>query len=217
MSHTLQGSGAQVVSPLSELAQTIRTEHSAVIQAANDVLTHALAAGRAWIEAQRQLPKNQRGDWLRRHCDVSERHARRYAALVRAYEACGHSVSETVDLSGLSLRGLMRQLTPPKKRKQGPSDETKDPATIAPLNSLSWATASSTDRAKFVNAIGWQTIGEVIPDDWRPAIEEWLHPKPAPLVIDPDGHPIPEDLEIPAFLKVVSPDGVTTDTRQRAA
>jgi hypothetical protein len=53
----------------------------------------------------------------------------------------------------------------------------------------------------------------VIPDDWRPVIEEWLYPKPTP-VIDPDGYPIPEDLSIPAFLKTVSPDGLTTYTRR---
>jgi len=81
------------------------------------------------------------------------------------------------------------------------------------LNPLAWANASPAERQHFINSIGWQTIGEAIPADWRPAIEEWLHPKPRPTIIDRDGYPIPEDLSIPAFLKVVSPDGVTTDTR----
>jgi hypothetical protein len=84
-----------------------------------------------------------------------------------------------------------------------PEPEQTNPG---PLNPLAWANASLTERAAFISAIGWQTIGEAIPADWRPAIEEWLHPKPAPVIIDRDGHPISEDdLSIPAFLKVVSP------------
>jgi hypothetical protein len=85
------------------------------------------------------------------------------------------------------------------------------------LNPLSWEPASPAERPRFISAVGWQTISEVIPEDWRPIIEEWLHPKPTAVVIDPNGYPIPEDLSIPVFLKVVSPDGVTAYARRRAS
>ena len=92
-------------------------------------------------------------------------------------------------------------------RPSRPASEQTDPGT---LNPLAWGNASPAERAHFISAIGWQTIGEVIPTEWRPIIEAWLRPQPMPVIIDLNGHPIPEDLSIPAFLKVVSPDGVTT-------
>jgi hypothetical protein len=152
---------------------------------------------------------------VRRHCNTGERHIRRCIAVTEAYEASGHSVS--VDFAGLSFRGLMRKLTPPKKQggtAKGMRRRKSSTAGQDKLHSLLWANASPTERASFVSAVGWQAIVEVIPIDWHPAIEAWLHPKPAIVVIDPDGHPIPEDLSIPGFLKVVSPDGITTYARR---
>jgi hypothetical protein len=68
----------------------------------------------------------------------------------------------------------MRKLTPSKKRIDAAKGARRRKASVTgqdKLNSLLWTNASPTERANFVSAIGWQTVAEVIPDDWRPAIE----------------------------------------------
>jgi hypothetical protein len=219
MSNITPVDGAQATpeASLSDLAKIIRSGVAAieqvvdtVSQTINSALPRVLDVGHAAIAAKQLVPKGEWGLWVRRHCNTSERHIRRCIAVTEAYEASGHAVS--ADFAGLSFRGLMRKLTPPKKQggtAKGVQRRKSSTAGQDRLNSLLWTNASPIERASFVSAVGWQAIVEVIPVDWRPAIEAWLHPKPAPAVIDPDGYPIPEDLSIPGFLKVVSPDGVT--------
>jgi hypothetical protein len=171
----------------------------------------------AAIAAKQLVSKGEWGLWVRCHCNTSERHIRRCIAVTEAYEASGHSVS--ADFAGLSFPALMRKLTPPKKQggaAKGVRRRKSPTAGQDKLNSLLWTNASPTERASFVSAIGWQAFAEVIPGEWQPAIEAWLHPQPALAVIDPDGRPIPEDLSISGFLKVVSPDGVTAYARRAA-
>ena len=203
---------AQLIGPcavaptLPELAQRIRAEHAAVVRAAADVLAHVLDAGRALIAAQNLVPTGQWGHWLRRNCDVSERHARRYIALTQAYEASGHSVS--ADLVGMSLRGLMRQLTPPKPRQvaRPPARKSKPAATSIGLNCRLWSDASQRERQGFVDAVGWKSLAEAIPPNWYPTIDEWLQARfrPEQLAPPPDlsgDRAIPADLSIPVFLQ----------------
>jgi hypothetical protein len=195
---------------LPELANIIRTEHAVVAQAANNVLTHALVLGRALIAAQEQLstkPKGQWEAWLLANCRFRERHARRYTALVRAYDARGHSVP--ADLVDLSLRGLMRRLTPPNGPQAGQTcgPHPKRVRTAAPqqqLNSLIWAKATLTEQARFISGIGWQSLAEVLPEEWYPIIREWLQARldsnRAPIVINQNVDLASNDLGIPAFL-----------------
>jgi hypothetical protein len=151
------------------------------------------------------------GGWRQflKGCDLGRRQAERYAQLARLYDS-NTSRGTHLDLAGLSIQAAIKLLLPPK-----PSEETHErrptPAAQEKLNSQAWANASPAERARFINSIGWRTLAEAIPANWHPAIEEWLHPKPAPIIVDHNGHPIPEDISIPAFLKVVSPDGATTD------
>jgi hypothetical protein len=201
----VDGAQAAPKASLSDLAKIIRSGVAAieqvvdtVSQAINGALPRVLDVGRAAIAAKQLVPKGEWGLWVRRHCNTSERHIRRCIAVTEAYEASGHSVS--ADFAGMSFRALMRKLTPPKKRGDAAQTTRRRKPSIAGqdnLNSLLWTNASPTERASFISAIGWQAIVEAIPADWRPAIEAWLHPKPALAVIDPDGHPIPEDLSIP--------------------
>jgi hypothetical protein len=224
MSNITPVDGVQVTpdTSLTDLAKIINNEHAAigvaVTAALEDVFSHVLVLGRAARAAKHQVPKRQFGAWILLNCEIGCRQVQRCIKVVEAYESNATRVSHD-ELRRLSFRSLVSLLTPPKPRQQTQSDETKEtvpPASIPPLNSLSWAPASLAERAKWVRAVGWQAIAEVIPADWRPAIEAWLHPKPALVVIDADGHPIPEDLSIPSFLKVVSPDGVTAYARRAA-
>ena len=208
---------------LSHLAEVIRAEHvaigAAVDAVAQDVLTHVLAAGRAALAAKELIPKDQFGQWVGRNCEVSWRHVPRYMKLTEAYEANATRVSHA-ELCHASFRGLMSLLTPPKKRKQGPSDKAKNskPVAVAPLDPLSWVNASPALRAQFVVAVGWRGLLEVMPPDCRPAMAEWLQAqlsKETAVTIDQDGNVLsptreeadrangvmlPDDGSIPPFL-----------------
>ncbi len=127
MLNTVPVAGAQVAPDpsLSDLAKIIRSGVAAIEQVAdtvskaiNNTLPRVLEVGRAAITAKQLVPKGEWGLWVRRHCNTSERHIRRCIALTEAYEASGHTVS--ADLAGLSFRGLMSKLTPPKKRADVP-------------------------------------------------------------------------------------------------
>ena len=198
---------------LAELAERIRAEHDGIVRAANDVLDHVLAAGRALIIAQKSVPKGQWADWVKRSCEVSYRTARRYIQVTRAYEAGGHGVAK--DLAGLSLRGLIRAFTPSKdpntsheRRRSSPAPASEDK-----LNSLAWANASPTERARFISAIGWQALAEAIPANWRPIIEQWLQARLIVIEHDGDLSP-PEDLSIPSFLNRPQTSFLATDARR---
>jgi hypothetical protein len=194
---------------LSHLAEVIRAEHvaigAAVDAVAQDVLTHVLAAGRAALAAKELIPKDQFGQWVGRNCEVSWRHVPRYMKLTEAYEANATRVSHA-ELCHASFRGLMSLLTPPKKRKQAPSDKSKDskPVAVAPLSSLSWANASPAEHARFVFEVGWRSFLEVTPPDWRPAITDYLQAelsKETAVTINQNGNVLPHDLSIPDFLR----------------
>lgn len=165
---------------LADLAQRIQAEHQAVIQAANDVASHAIAAGRALNEARKHVAHGQWADWLSRYCgEVTDRHARRYMALAEAYDSQnGHSVS---DLAGYSLRGLMRELTPPQKRSGHTVSATKSaehkPKRVTHRDLLAlWLDLPVEERKHFFDAIGLRAIREAIPDSWR----EMLRPEMLP-------------------------------------
>jgi hypothetical protein len=210
MLNILRVSGAQVTrsnsaASFSNLAEVIRREHAAVVEAANDILGHVLAAGRALIIAQKSVPKGQWADWVKRSCEVSYRIARRYIQLTHAYEASGHGVAK--DLAGLSLRALMRAFTPSKnldtsheRRRSSPASTSQDK-----LNSLAWAKASPTERARFISAIGWRSLVEVMPGEWLPSMQQCLQArlaKEVAVTIDQNGSVLPGDLSVPAFLRI---------------
>jgi hypothetical protein len=69
---------------LDDLAETIVTAQRAVEQIAGSLLSHAMVAGDALIEAKRQIPRGQWGDYLRHRCDgLGERCAQVYMQLAR--------------------------------------------------------------------------------------------------------------------------------------
>jgi hypothetical protein len=160
-------------SDLQQLAATIRTAHGAAAEAANSILSHVLTAGCALIAAQQAVPKGQWELWLRHNCKLTERHARRYMALTRAYDASGHTVSG--DLTDLSLRGLMRHLTPPEKRPSGerPSGSEKAKpsklATKGVLSTLAWSDATIAERRHFLDGAGLASVREAMPTTWPAA------------------------------------------------
>ena len=214
MLHIPQAQSAQVArlddaaATLPDLAVTIRAEHAAVGQAVDDALSHALGAGRALIAARRLVPEKGWGAWLKKNRDISDRHARRYAALVHAYDASGHTVPG--DLVGLSLRGLMRKLTPPQASRR-PSPATRPAAQprggLDVVDALGWwSRASIADRRRFIDNVGWTELVGAIPQGWYPTVQQWLGARttataPAAPVDYGGDLTIPDDLSVPVFLR----------------
>jgi hypothetical protein len=60
---------------LADLAARIKAEHHAVGLSARQTLRHALAAGDLLLEAKQIVGHGGFGDWLRDHCEVSQRSA----------------------------------------------------------------------------------------------------------------------------------------------
>jgi Protein of unknown function (DUF3102) len=71
---------------LADLVKAIRAEHTAVAAAFSSAVEHALAAGRALIEAKGLIGH---GRWTKflKDCDLGERQAERYAQLARLYDS----------------------------------------------------------------------------------------------------------------------------------
>jgi hypothetical protein len=198
---------------LPELANIIRTEHAVVAQGANKVLAHALVLGRALIAAQEQLSTKPKGEWeawLLANCRFGERHARRYTALVRAYDARGHSVS--ANLVDLSLRGLMQRLSPPKSHDQPQPAALTQPKHREPTKSFAaktgytdiieaWLGASTEQRTRALDGIGLTPLLAAMPPEWWPLIEQHLaeRQKPSMPTVTATAA-IVADLSIPSFL-----------------
>jgi hypothetical protein len=73
----------KVESELGALAQRIEAEHSAVANALQSALAHAIAAGELLIEAKRKVRHGQWLEWLTANCSVPKRTAAHYMALAR--------------------------------------------------------------------------------------------------------------------------------------
>jgi hypothetical protein len=126
----------QAGSDLNTLATTVRTEHQAVGYAARNVLEHAMAAGDALIAARALIPEGRWGRWLRNHCDLSERHARRYVTLATARE----EIEERTRVSApdLSLRGALKLI-----QKRAPSSDGALPVRPKPTPKKKAASSST--------------------------------------------------------------------------
>jgi len=75
--------GFQTSVELDRLAARIRANHAALIDAANDVVDRAMAAGDDLIEAKSHIGTLPWADWLDVYCGITDRAARNYAALAK--------------------------------------------------------------------------------------------------------------------------------------
>jgi hypothetical protein len=184
---------------LSDLARQAREAHVAAGQAVCDAVCHALIAGKALIAAKALVPEGKWTHWVKKHCDFSDRHARRYIALAEAYEASGHTVSG--DLLGLSLRGAIRKLTPPAERKPAHKAVRKAKPSGNAITGLditaAWHAAPPAERVRAVNNIGLRPLLQAMPENWLPTLEHWVeerrstatvHP-PISIETNPEGYP----------------------------
>ena len=152
---------------LDALAQTIRSADQGVAHAVNNMVTAALTAGDALIQAKAQVEHGGWRRYLKDSCDLSEDRAERYMRLAR-----GRDVIEanSARVRNLSLTQALK-LVDEHERKFQPrvSDSPKAPKAakaVERLNSLAWSNASPAERTQFVEAVGLDALLAAAPSSW---------------------------------------------------
>jgi hypothetical protein len=96
-SSNLNDKALSLSNSLTDLAARIQAEHEACESALKRGLEHAVAAGKLLIEAKAQLKHGQWLPWLRDHCRIPERTARRYMEIAPyAADQIGHLADLTI-------------------------------------------------------------------------------------------------------------------------
>src|SRR5262245_11198532 len=125
--------------PVATLLIRIRDLHDAAQKAGCNALHHALDAGDALLQVQKQVTDSWK-KWLATNCSVPVRTAELYMQLAR------HRNEIETHLEDLSIRGALRLITKPKSKSSKPITEVS-------LQSL-WAKASDRDKTAFCDAVG---------------------------------------------------------------
>jgi hypothetical protein len=127
--------------PVATLLIRVRDLHRAAEQAGCNALHHALDAGDALIQVQKQVTGPWK-EWLAANCSVPTRTALLYVQLAK------HREKIEMHLGELSIRGALRLITKPKQKtaRKLRHDE-------ASLQSL-WARAPEQEKAAFCDAVG---------------------------------------------------------------
>jgi hypothetical protein len=178
---------------LGDLAQRIHAEHQEVVAATKSGVEHAMAAGDLLIKAKGQLGHGQWAEWLKRHCEISERTARLYMQLAQNRGA----IAKRQRVADLTLREAAKAVAAPKAKNTSPpavqlvNDEPKKRSTRHELMAV-WLNTSAEDRLLFMNDVGLVFYRDAKVNGVR-----------QPCAIVPDGT-IPDDLSIPECLRRVS-------------
>jgi hypothetical protein len=163
---------------LSNLAQRIHAEHQAVIAAVRSHVEHAMVAGDLLVEAKRQVGHGQWAEWVKRHCEISDRTARYYMQLAEN-RAKVESIRQRV--ADLTLRQAIKAISVRPELKNASKPSPKSPlssttgqpkqnrTTHRDLLAL-WLDLPVEERKHFFDAIGLRAILESIPDSWKDAL-----------------------------------------------
>ena len=196
--------------PSTILPSASATPILSVVSAISSATDNAVTAGKLLIEAKKQTPHGQWGEFLKR-CDVGERQSQRYMKLAELVEANPTSKS---DLTELSIEQAIKRLSLPKTHDRPQPAALKKPAKHSgPTKSSAaktghtniieaWLGASAEERTRAVDGIGLPPLLAAMPADWWPLIEQHLAERqkpPMPTVTATAA--IPDDLGIPQFLQ----------------
>ena len=149
-----------------DLTVRIRDAHLSVVSAINSATDNAITAGKLLIEAKKQTPHGQWGEFLKR-CDVGERQSQRYMKLAELVEANPTSKS---DLTDLSIEQAIKRLSPPKTHDRPQPAALKQPAKRGKPTKLfaaktghidiikAWHGASAEEHTRAIDGIGDQAV-----------------------------------------------------------
>jgi hypothetical protein len=205
-------STGQVVAPtLRDLAAQIREENTVVVNALTGAVEAAIRCGNLLAGAKKQTGH---GRWLEflRACDVGERLAQQYMRLARLAE---QNRTGGTDLAGMTIKGAIRLLAPPKAPQTQNQPTTKPavaPVRVQPKRRTkhvdiieAWLGASAADHSKAVDAIGFEGWLAAAPENWWPRLERRIAERRQP-VTPPEIVPvIPDEMSIPQFLRRALP------------
>ena len=113
---------------LPDLANRIKSAHAAVIDATNNAVQRAIAAGVLLHEAKSKMEHGQWLPWLKTNCpDISDRTARRYVRLASSRAELEKTLREkSATMADLTIVGA-EELLGPETRPDG-TGESKNPS-----------------------------------------------------------------------------------------
>lgn len=190
---------------LAVLAEQIKRCHKATVQVFQDsVLNFAMKAGDLLLEAKEQIPHGQWGEWVGRHCEMSDRTARLYMQLAQNR---GAVEAKSATVADLTLQGAAKAIAAPKTKSTAhtttvqPANEFKKRSTKHDLMAV-WLNTPAEERLQFMADVGLMFRRDAAVHEAAPT------PQPKKVSRPPKKLAIPDDLSIPQFLKVPSPTEV---------
>jgi hypothetical protein len=199
-------------STLHHLATKAREAHAAVVGALTGVVEHAIRCGNILAVAKKQTGHGRWTEFLRA-CDVGERQAQRYMQLARL---AGQNRPRGTDLAGMTIKGAIKYLTPPKpcnsatvgaikpatRSERNKPDESARGKRIKHVDILAiWDRAPPEERTKAINSVGFKPLFAALPPDWVPLIEKWLADRRQPAASAASTSAVSDDLTIPGILR----------------
>jgi hypothetical protein len=112
------------IETLDTLSESIKAEHSAVVDGSKDILRRAMKAGDLLNRAKDQVPHGKWGSWLKDRCQVAERTAQLYMQLASGRRKIEEEL-KSATVADLTLNQAAR-LVQGKKAKKPKSKPTAE-------------------------------------------------------------------------------------------
>jgi hypothetical protein len=191
-----------------DLAQRIRTEHQAYMDARRTSIKHALVVGGLLVEAKQHVKHGEWESWVKRNCKMSDRTARDYMRLAENRKEIEVKTAAAADLAA-GIKDHLKLIAEPKPDRPKKGASSPLPVNVAqPVNehvtkrttkhdiAMAWFNASESDRLAFM-----ADHGLMYRDD---ALEHEAMAEPA-VTLSPDAldEMLNDDLSIPEFLRVI--------------
>jgi hypothetical protein len=137
---------------LPDLAQRIKAAHAAVLEHARNVVGKAIQAGLLLKEAKGKVWHGEWLDWLKDHCELSERTAHRYMQLAANKQKIEEALRDkSATMASLSLNKALKAI-------EAPSDPSGG----------AWTKYAKTQEALI------KSLGELLPDEVEEAAKQTI-------------------------------------------
>lgn len=174
---------------LHKLAQRIKRYHASVVEQLRQSVDFAMMCGDLLLEAKEQVAHGQWGEWVSRHCEISDRTARLYMQLAQHR---GVIEAKTATVADLTLQGAAKAIAAPKAKGTLPLPKASQKTAVRPrpVNGFThhdlmdvWLKTPDAEQRRFMSAVGLtyrdadvHAAPPALPvaiSDWRPAPSDW--------------------------------------------